>query len=183
MKLGKISLAGASLALLVTQLAIVSSAAARYLYLRWTGQRVWTRTMVYDPDMLMRGRYVSVQLMVDGCENKPPYGPPATTPSPGPVQFSARLQVEGGKLAAIRLAQSDSRSGAQMVSAWPGLTCEQMRLEVPVDFYIGEHAANPAEIKPGQELWVEVTVPRKGPPQPIQLALKEGKTWKPLGLN
>jgi hypothetical protein len=58
-----------------------------------------------------------------------------------------------------------------------------MRLDAPVDFFIGEHAASRIEIKNEQELWVEVTVPRRGPPRPIQLALKDGKAWKPLGLD
>ena len=198
MKLGKISLAGASLALLLTQLAIVSSAAAVYLYQRWTSPRVWTRTMVYDPEMLMRGRYVSVQLTVDGCQSGLPsanqsamakgarsveMGKTAPIPTTGPVQFSARLKVEGSKLTAIRIPESETSSDGRMVSAWPGLTCSDMRLDAPVDFFIGEHSANKVEIKPGQELWVEVTVPRRGPPRPIQLALKDGKTWKPLGLD
>jgi uncharacterized membrane-anchored protein len=198
MKLGKISFAGASLALLATQLAIVSTAAAKYLYQRWTSPRVWTRTMVYDPDMLMRGRYVSLQLMVDGCESTLPSAEQASMSknadgvtagktysirSTQPVHFSARLKVEGSKLAAIRIPEAESQSGGQMVTAWPGSTCAEMRLDAPVDFYIAEHSANPAQIKPGQELWVEVTVPRKASPQPIQLALKDGKTWKPLGLR
>ena len=40
-----------SLALLVIQLAIVSSVAAKYLYQRWNCPRVWTRTAMYDPDL------------------------------------------------------------------------------------------------------------------------------------
>jgi hypothetical protein len=198
MKLGKISFAGASLALLLTQLAIVSSAAAMYLYQRWTSPRVWTRTMVYDPEMLMRGRYVSVQLLVDGCQSGltsasqgamaksaggVETGKTSTPPTTGPIQFSAHLKVEGSKLTAIRIPEGDTSSYGQMVSAWPGLTCADMRLQAPVDFFIGEHAASKIEIKPGQELWVEVTVPRRGPPRPIQLALKDGKSWKPLGLD
>jgi hypothetical protein len=154
--------------------------------------------MVYDPEMLMRGRYVSVQLMVDGCQSGLPpasqgalaknagvveTGKTSAPPTTGPVQFSARLRVEGSKLVAIRIPEGDTSSNGQMVSAWPGLTCADMRLDAPVDFFIGEHAANKVEIKPGQELWVEVTVPRRGPPRPIQLALKDGKSWKPLGLD
>jgi len=70
-----------------------------------------------------------------------------------------------------------------MVSASPGFSCEDLRLETPVDFYIPEHAANPTPIRSSQELWVEVTVPPKGPPRPTQLALKENGAWKPLRLQ
>ncbi len=198
MKVGKTSVSGASIALLVIQLAIVSSIAGKYLYQRWTCPRVWTRSVVYDPEMLMRGRYASLQLMVDGCQSTLPSAELATMPrdkngvhtgtkywvhGEQVVQFAARLKVDGNRLVAIRLPESESQSSAQMVSASPGSSCEDLRLETPVDFYIGEHAANPTPVRAGQELWVEVTVPPKGPPRPTQLALKENGAWKPLGLE
>ena len=68
-------------------------------------------------------------------------------------------------------------------SGRPGASCEDLRLDGPVDFYIAETAANPAALKAGQELWIEVTVPPKGPPRPIQLALKDGGAWKPLAFQ
>jgi len=70
-----------------------------------------------------------------------------------------------------------------MVTASPGSSCDNLRLDQPVDFYIAEHAAIPTPVKPGQELWIEVTVPPKGPPRPIQLALKQDGAWKPLAFQ
>ena len=187
-----------SIALLAIQLALVSSIAAKYLYQRWTCPRVWTRTAVYDPELLMRGRYLSVQLIVDGCQSTLPSAKEAAMPrnldgvpvgtrfsinSPHPVQFPAQLKVEGNKLVALRIPEADSQSGGQIVAAWPGSSCEEMRLNEPVDFYIAEHAASPTPVKPGQELWIEVTVPAKGPPRPIQLALKQDGAWKPLAFE
>ena len=58
-----------------------------------------------------------------------------------------------------------------------------MRLDEPVDFYIPEHAQSPIPVKQGDELWIEVTVPPKGPPRPTQLALKQNGAWKPLAFN
>jgi hypothetical protein len=101
----------------------------------------------------------------------------------GPVRFPARIKVESNKLVVIRLPESASQSGAQMVAAWPGSSCDKLRLEDPVDFYIAEHAASPMPAGSGQELWVEVTVPPKGPPRPLQLALKDNGVWKPLNLQ
>ena len=110
--------AKSSLVLLLIQLAIVSSIAAKYLYERFTCPRVWTRSMVYDPELLMRGRYASLQLMVDGCKSTLPSAENAAMPrdknglpvgkvygirAEQPVQFSARLLVEGNKLEAIRI--------------------------------------------------------------------------------
>ena len=62
-------ISGASVALLVIQLALVCSVAAKYLYQRWSCPRVWTRTVAYDPELVMRGRYLSLQLDVHGCGN------------------------------------------------------------------------------------------------------------------
>jgi hypothetical protein len=99
------------------------------------------------------------------------------------VRFPARLKVQGGKLIAIRIPESESQTGAQMVMAQPGSNCSEMRLETPVDFYIPEHAADPTPVKRGQELWVEVTVPPKGPPRPLQLAMKDNGAWRPLAFQ
>jgi hypothetical protein len=58
-----------------------------------------------------------------------------------------------------------------------------MRLETPVDFYIPEHASDPTPVKRGQELWIELTVPPKGPPRPLQLAMKDNGAWRPLAFQ
>jgi len=193
MKLSK-----ASVALLLIQLAIVSTVAAKYLYQRWTCPRVWTRTVAYDPELVMRGRYLSVQLLVDGCQSTLPSAKQANMPrnqegvptgttfsvqGAQPVYFPAQLKVQDNKLVAIRIPDSDSSNPGQMVGAVPGSSCSDLRLNVPVDFYLPEHAANPAFSGPGHELWVEVTIPPKGPPRPIQLAVKQDGIWKPLAFQ
>jgi hypothetical protein len=194
----KITLSKTSIALLVIQLVIVSSIAAKYLYQRWTCPRVWTKTVAYDPELVMRGRYLSLQLTVDGCETSLPPGnnaefprnpdgtvksPEFTVRSPGDsMEFPARLSVKNNKLMAVYQANADP-SGAQMVSAFANLKCDSMRVSRPVNFYISEHAQSPLPRKPGDELWIEVTVPPKGPPRPLQLALKQDGAWKPLGFQ
>ena len=70
-----------------------------------------------------------------------------------------------------------------MVMASPGAPCDQMRLVDPVNFYIAEHARSPLPLASGAELWVEVTVPTKGPPRPVQLALKQDGRWEPLAFQ
>jgi hypothetical protein len=187
-----------SVALLLIQLALVSSIAAKYIYQRWSCPQVWTRTVAYDPQLVMRGRYLSLQLTVDGCHSTLPSAKQAqfprnidgtTNPSgfsvtaPQPVQFRANLKVEGNKLVAIRIPEADLRSTGVLVTAGPGSACDALRLADPVDFYIAEHAASPLPVQPGQELWIEVTIPPKGPPQPIQLALKQDGAWKPLAFQ
>ncbi|HEY2857324.1 MAG TPA: hypothetical protein VGJ21_02780 [Terracidiphilus sp.] len=193
MKIGNLKFSGASLALLLIQLAIVSTIAGKYLYQRWTCPRVWTRSVAYDPELVMRGRYLSMQLEVDGCESTLPSGAQAQFPRNvdgtiasknftvrGPVlDFPAKLAVKNNRLIAVHERDSED-THAQMVSAPENTPCDRMRLQQPVNFYISEHADSPFAGQPGGELWIEVTVPPKGPPRPIQLALKQGGAWKPL---
>ena len=185
-----------SVALLVIQLAIVSSVAAKYLYQCWTCPRVWARTVAFDPQLPMRGRYLSLQLLVDGCQSTLPSAKAAAFPRDlngaairGPFMvrasaiFHADLKVENNRLLAIRIQDDQNGTLGQEVSVWPGAACDAMRLDAPVDFYIAEHAQSPLPVKPGQELWIEVTVPPKGPPRPTQLVLKDNNTWKPLAFE
>jgi hypothetical protein len=187
-----------SIALLVVQLALVSSVAAKYLYQRWTCPKVWARAEVFDPTLPMRGRYLSLQLVVDGCRSTLPSVKQALVPrnfdgsakrgpyfiaAPQPFQFSAQLKVEGNKLAAIRIEDPVYNPAGILVDAWPGVSCDTFLIHQPIDFYVAEHTALPTPLQPNQELWIEVTVPRNGPPRPIQLALKQDGAWKPLAFQ
>ena len=54
--------------------------------------------------------------------------------------------------------------------------------EEPVLLFVSEHADVPA-LKPGEERWIEVTVPKKGPPRPIRLGLKKDGKLAPVALE
>jgi hypothetical protein len=57
-------------------------------------------------------------------------------------------------------------------------------LNTPVLYFIPEHAVDPTPRGgDGKELWAEVTIPKKGPPRPIQLALKKNGVWMPLDVR
>jgi hypothetical protein len=43
-----------------------------------------------------------------------------------------------------------------------------------VAFFIPEHIPDPSRRTQGEELWVEVTIPKTGPPRPIRLGVKKG---------
>jgi hypothetical protein len=198
MKIGKVNVAIASVILLAFQIALVCSIAAKYLYQRWTCPRVWTRAAAFDPSLPMRGRYLSLQLVVDGCQSTLPSAKQAQFPrafdgtqggsryavrSMQNFQFPARITVQNNKLVALRIPDPEGARSGELIVATPGAPCEEMRLFRPVDFYIPEHAVDPTGLKPGQELWIEVTVPPKGPPRPNQLALKENGAWHPLAFE
>ena len=195
MKIGRIEISTAAVVLLAIQLALVLSIAGKYLYQRQTCPRVWARAVAYDPEMPMRGRYLSTQLEVDGCASTLPSAAHAQFPrdingavKPGPyvvrgnmVNFQAVLKVENNRLVAVRLDDSHRPGEGLQVEAENGTPCDRMRLEPATDFFIAEHAPSPLPLKKGQELWIEVTVPPKGPPRPIQMALKDNGVWEPLG--
>jgi len=197
MKLGRSEFSAASIAVLLIQLAIVSSIAAKYLYQRAHCPRVWTRTAMYDPDLIMRGRYLSMTLTVDGCQSTLPSAKQAQFPrnvngvpngqdfsvGRNQVAFAAKLAVRNNKLVAIRIPDTEDSARGEGVFASSGAPCDRMQLSNPIDYYIAEHAQSPWPPKPGQELWVEVTVPPHGPPRPIQLALKDNGAWKPLAFQ
>ncbi len=197
MKIGRFTLSAASLALLIIQLAIVSTVAAKYLYQRWTCPRVWTRAAAFDPSLPMRGRYLALQLTVDGCQSTLPSAKDAAFPRKvdGTVQlgpymlrqntnwFRANLKVDNHRLVAVRIEGQEDSSAGEEVEGNAGAPCDQMRLVSPTDFFISDTAQSPLPLKSGQELWIEVTVPPKGPPRPMQLALKDNGTWKPLDLK
>jgi len=195
MKIGRVSLSLASVAVLFIQLLLVSLIAVKYLYQRWTCPRVWVVAQGYDPVMPLRGRYIQAQLTVDGCQSTLPSAKQAQFPrdysgavAPGPyvmrqpqaVTFRVNLKVENNKLTAVRVVGEDSNAGEE-ASIAPGAPCDQVRLNAPVDFFISDAAKNPLPLRAGQDLWVEVTVPPKGPPRPLQLALKENGVWMPVG--
>jgi hypothetical protein len=143
----------------------------------------------------MRGRYLSLRLTVDGCQSTLPSAKAAKFPRgwngaavPGdysvgyvaPVFFPADLKVENNQLVAVEITDEERQESGQMVEAPPGAACQQFRLAKPVDYYIAEHAPDPSWTKQGRELWIEVTLPPKGPPRPLALALKDNGLWKPL---
>ncbi|HUB52770.1 MAG TPA: hypothetical protein VL986_11500 [Terracidiphilus sp.] len=194
MNIGRVKVSGAAVAVLVVQLALVLSIAAKYLYERETCPRVWARAIAYDPEMPMRGRYLSAQLEVDGCGSTLPSAAHAefprdvsgaVRPGPykvrgGPLSFYAKLGVENNRLVAKWLEGEWVQADGMEVWANDGTPCDRMHLKEATDFFLPEHAPDPMALKRGQELWIEVTLPPEGPPRPIQLAVKDNGVWKPL---
>jgi hypothetical protein len=157
-----------------TQLALVASLAAKYAMDRARLPRVWVQTVAYDPNLPIRGRYLSVLLRVS---------PEDVYGSPGNFSGEMRdvtLNVRDGHLVAnpanhptgLHVSQRTINRGAQVTA-----------LIEPVAFFLPEHAADPSVRSAGEELWMEVTVPRTGPPRPIQLAIKRGESFTPLGMK
>jgi hypothetical protein len=52
-----------------------------------------------------------------------------------------------------------------------------------VPYFIPDGVPDPSIRKPGEELWVEVSVPNKGAPRPIRLAVRKNGQFTPLELR
>ncbi len=161
------------IALAVIHVLIVCSLGAKLLIDRATRPRVWVKTMAYDPNLPIRGRYASMRLIVEAPQAKPMEKRGKDEWSPYPER--CRLTVENGKLVAI----NDEWGTVRYQRTSPDVVA----LSEPVAFFINEKVADPTIRKRDEELWVEVTVPKKGPPRPIQLAVKKNGVMTPLKLD
>ena len=165
--------------LAVIQVALVLSLGLKLLIDRTRYPRVWAETIAYDPDSPIRGRYLAVRLQVDGDHV---YSEPLADPSlqnRWTEHRNVKLAVENSHLVAF---PSEEWTGLQ-IARWKQAGRTMVALEEPVDFYLPEHVPDPSRPTAGERLWVEVTIPPKGPPRPIQLGLKKDGVLTPLKLN
>ena len=148
----------------VVHVLMVSSLGAKLLMDRATQPRVWARTAPIDPDHPLRGRYV--RLRIEGRAE----GVPGDN---APVRLDAR---EG----ALVFVPSETRTGLTARINVPREGGSVAVLNQPIAFFIPEHVPDPSIRGTGEELWVEVTLPRRGPPRPIRLAVKKNGMMTPL---
>ncbi|OQX09370.1 MAG: hypothetical protein BWK76_22320 [Desulfobulbaceae bacterium A2] len=163
----------------VLQLALVGSLGAKLLHDRASRPRVWARTLPFDPNLPLRGRYVRLQLVVEPRDIQDEADPKKHVVHP------VALQTEGEQLVAAALPNDRGHVGS--VRRLRFITQQDRRVAVltePVAFFIPEHVPDPSRSKPGEELWAEVTIPAKGPPRPIRLGVKkDGGPTVPLPLR
>jgi hypothetical protein len=169
------------LVLLFLQLLLVLSVAGKYLYERQTRPRVWTRATQFDPALPLRGRYLGVTLLLDAC------GLPRETSRRFPQYYRGRpiswqwkvsLSADNGRLRPT----VDPHSG-QILTLLDGKPCDRATLNSQEMLFIPDNAQLPFPLKPGQDLWVEVTLPASGPPRPLQVAVQSAEGFRPLKLD
>lgn len=158
------------------QIAAVLSLGGKLLYDRMTYPRVWVQSQVYDPELPIRGRYLSQQLRfkAEGFTYKQP--PPKTGNAWYLNRHRAKLQVRDNELIA-----TPRRTGpGEWISLQKAANGSIFAVsEKPVLFFIPDVAEVP-RLKKDEELWVEVTVPAKGPPRPIRIGIKKNGLITPL---
>ncbi len=143
------------------QTAMVLSIGGKMLLDRATLPRLWVRATPYDPNAPIRGRYVRLTIDAE-----------ARGFSEGAVYDQARYAVEDGKLVARPAAQDGT-----------GTLVNKGIAPVQIAYFIPDRVPDPSRRAAGEELWAEVTVPRKGPPRPIQLGVRKNGVLTPLGLR
>jgi hypothetical protein len=52
-----------------------------------------------------------------------------------------------------------------------------------IAFFIPEHVPDPSQLREGEELWAEVTVPPSRHVRPVRLGIKKDGVLKPLDLR
>lgn len=142
------------LALAALQLLLALAVFGRLQLDRIIQPRVWARTVPIDPVDPLRGRYLRLWLEAEDRRASPEAN----------VVFAVendRLVVRDAPAAAgIRLRELPPADSGKVVP------------DKPVAFFLPESAADPSQLGPGQELWVEVTVPPHGLPRPIRLEVR-----------
>jgi len=112
------------------QCALVLSLTGKLLYDRATCPRVWVKTLPYDPNLPIRGRYLSLTL----------------APDPGSPYFDQTTNQR------VVFFVTEQQTAADAL---------RFRRNAP-------------------DLWAEVTIPRKGPPRPIRLGIKNNGQIQPF---
>jgi hypothetical protein len=150
--------------------AIVASLGAKLVIDRATRPRVWARAAPVDPNLPIRGRYVSLRLEAaigEGLDL-----PVRRTGVSIPIALSVQdqqlvaLPSSGSSVVYARAVQRDGHPVAE--------------LDQPIAYFMPEHVADPSRRATGEELWVEVTIPRRGAPRPIRLGVKKDGMLMPL---
>lgn len=177
------------LAVLAVQLLLVLSIAGKYAWERQHCPRIWTRTMQFDPEQPIRGRYLALTLRASACglsdaDALQDYAYTSYTGARKPTEKSWKVvpAVRDGKLAPSLAGDAHPEETQQLVLR-NGVPCEAATLSGNVEYFIGEHAQQPFPLKHGEELWAEVTVPPTGPPRPLRLAISDGKNFRVLDLK
>jgi hypothetical protein len=160
----------AGIALAIVHVLLVGTLGLKLLTDRARLPRAWARTLPFDPNLPIRGRYVRLRLevpLVDGSDS-----------ARAGEYRNVRLKAAGDRL--VGVLEDDGPLRARLDSSAASLAAG---LDDPVAFFIPEHIPDPSVRTRGEELWAEVTVPRRGPPRPIRLGVRRDGILTPLEIR
>jgi hypothetical protein len=160
-------------------IALVCTLGAKLLYDRAHRPHIWIKSAVYDPNLPIRGRYLSltVEVPAEGFtshSSKIPYGKGYIDSE----YFSpdrCDLVLRGDQLVAVANDDGPFFANVHRHDQEP-----ETQINDQVAYFLPEHSTRPLLDTRGQELWFEATIPRKGPPRPIRLGIKKDGVLTPL---
>ena len=150
--------------------ALVASLGGKLLVDRAIRPRVWARAAPVDPGLPIRGRYIQLRIQAV---------PSSELRSRESQHLPIALVARDGQLVAERATGSSKLSARVMQRAGEGVAV----LDEPLAYFIPEHIVDPSIRAAGEELWVEVTIPRAGAPRPIRLGVKKDGVLTPLDVK
>jgi hypothetical protein len=169
------------IAVAAIQLLIVLSLGGKLLYDRRTRPRAWALVNTYDPELPIRGRYLTEQLRMPS-EGFTFHTTQGTADSKWDfTEQWAHFTVRDGQLVA-NFTGSPSQPGEWVHLEKLNDGTNQAVSQQPVFLFISD-TANVPTLARGDELWMEVTLPKKGPPRPIRMAVKKNGVLTPLNYN
>jgi hypothetical protein len=142
------------------QILLVLTMVGKYGCERAKYPRVWAAVVPVDPNLPMRGRYLSLRLLVNNASTDQTRG-----------FLRCRLAVEDGRL----IAHPDPH-GPVTISYFR----DRWIVDKPLAFFMSEHAPDPTREFTAQPLFAQVTVPPKSDPRPIRLAVAKNGRLVPL---
>ncbi|PYV76092.1 MAG: hypothetical protein DMG96_15160 [Acidobacteria bacterium] len=161
----------------VLQLVIVSSLGVKLLYDRAHRPRIWIKSAVYDPNLPIRGKYLSLSIEVPAESfTEQPHAQPYYGVSFSP--YRCDLVLRSDHLVAVGNERGEFFANVQrrdnsLLAVINGETA----------YFLPEHKNGPILCNRGEELWIEATIPRKGPPRPIRLGIKKNGVLTPLSAD
>lgn len=173
-----------AIAVTLIQVLIVCLLGAKLLYDRRTRPQAWFLAQRYDPNLPIRGRYLSLQLEV----KDPRTAEEIQRKFAGDIQFHENQRYSsvygfGNECGSIELSDGSPIAtfddgpvyGCDNLSfqRWKANGRTALRVNEPVLFFIPDAGKDPSYLERGEDLWVLATIPRKGPPRPVALGIKK----------
>jgi hypothetical protein len=166
------------LLLAVLNIGLVCTLGTKLLYDRAYRPRMWIKSAIYDPNLPIRGKYLALSMEVPAegfASRNMNYGV-----GPNNEYFTPNrcdLVLRGDQLIAV---------GNERGEFWSNVRRQDNNLVAIINsetaYFLPEHNAGPV-LHRGEELWIEATIPRKGPPRPIRLGVKKDGVLTPFTSN
>jgi hypothetical protein len=160
----------------VLHVVLVCTLGAKLLYDRAHRPRIWVKSAIYDPNLPIRGKYLalSIEVPAEGFTTHMSQTYPNEYFSP----YRCDLVLRGDQLIAVANERGEfwtniQRRDNNLVAVINGQTA----------YFLPEHNPGPILHSRGEELWIEATIPRKGPPRPIRLGIKKDGVLTPFTSN